>query len=86
MVGSCSISLPGGDQVDGLLPAASNTKYSCLETPGCSDLFIYFREFFEKILNYFTLATILDNLYPKSMLLLKRMQEDLLLYRHSDGC
>ena len=28
---SCSTSLPGGDLVDGLPPAAS-TKYSCLET------------------------------------------------------
>ena len=39
---SCSTSLPGGDQVDGLPPAASNTKYSCLETPGRLDLFVNF--------------------------------------------
>ena len=44
---SCSTSLPGGDLVDGLPPAAS-TKYSCLETPGRTDLSIFFREFFEK--------------------------------------
>ena len=56
----------------------SNTKYSCLEIPGRSELFVYFGEFFEKILNYFTLAFISEILYISSMLLLKRMQEDLL--------
>ena len=45
----CSTSLFGGDLVDGLPPAAS-TKYSCLEIPGRSDLFIDFGVFFEKIL------------------------------------
>ena len=43
---SCSTSLPGGDQVDGLPPAAS-TKYSCLEIPGRTELFIIFHDFFK---------------------------------------
>ena len=47
-VESCSTSLPGGDQVDGL-PLAASTKYSYLETPGCLDLFIIFREFLRKV-------------------------------------
>ena len=85
MVESCSTSLPGGDQVDGSPPAAS-TKYSPLETPGRSELFMILRSFFEKILNFLPLATILEILYILNMLLLKRMQEDLLLYRLFDGC
>ena len=42
------LGLPGGNQVDGLPPASSNTKCSCLESPGRTDLFIIFRRFFEK--------------------------------------
>ena len=80
---SCSTSLPGGDLVDGLPPAA-RTKYSCRETPGRSDLFIYFGEFFEKILNFLPLASIFESLYILRMLMMKRMQEGLLLYRLLD--
>ena len=64
----------------------SNTKYSLKETRGRRELFVNLRRFFEKILNFLPLATILEILYILSMLLLKRMQEDLLLYRLLDGC
>ena len=43
---SCSTSLPGGDQVDGLPPAASNTKYSSVEAGATTELFGNFERFF----------------------------------------
>ena len=61
---SCSTSLPGSDQVDGLPPAAS-TKYSCLKTPGRSDLFIYFCEFFEKIWIFFYISIYFGQFVPQ---------------------
>ena len=42
---SCSTSLPGGDQVDGLPPAAS-TEYSSIETGATTELFGNFGKFF----------------------------------------
>ena len=84
MVESCSTSLPGGDQVDGSPPAASNTKYSCLETPGRSELFVNFGRFFEKSWIFHALVDIFGILPVSSMSMLKRMREGLLLYRLLD--
>ena len=77
-------SLPGGDQVDGLLPAASNTKYSSLETLGCTELFVNLRRFFEKSWIFYALTYIFGIFYVSNTLMLKRMQERLLLYRLLD--
>ena len=66
MVESCSTSLPGGDQVDGLPPAAS------------------FGEFFEKSWIFHVLTYTFGILYVSNTLMLKRMQEGLLLYRLLD--
>ena len=62
----------------------SNTKYSCLETPGRTDLFIIFREFFEKSWIFLAGTYIFDIFTGLSMLMLKRMQESLILYRLLD--
>ena len=80
---SCSTSLPGGDLVDGLPPAAS-TKYSCLETPGRTELFVIFGRFFEKSWIFHAETYIFGILYVSNILMLKRMQEGLLLYRLLD--
>ena len=53
----------------------SNTKHSCLETPGRSDLFMIFGRFFEKSWKFHAGATILEILYVSNMFLLRRMQE-----------
>ena len=83
MVESCSTSLPGSDQVDGLPPAAS-TKYSCLETPDRTELFLIFEVFFEKSWIFHALTYIFGILRYSSILMLKRMREGLLLYRLLD--
>ena len=46
LVKSCSTSLPGGDQVDGLPPAASNTEYSSIEAGATTELIANFGKFF----------------------------------------
>ena len=78
-----SLGLPGGNQVDGLPPAAS-TKYSCPETRGRSELFVNLGRFFEKILIFLPLASIFEILYILNMLLLMCMQEGLLGYEVLD--
>ena len=83
-VESCPTSLPGGDQVDGLPPAASNTKYSCLETPGRTVLFMIFGRFFEKSWIFHAETYIFGILYVLNILMLKRMPKGLLLYRLLD--
>ena len=83
LVESCSTSLPGGDQVDGSPPAAS-TKYSCLETPGRTDLFVNFGRFFEKSWIFDAETYIFGIVYVSNTLMLKCMREGLLLYRFLD--
>ena len=69
---SCSTSLPGGDQVDGL-PSAASTKYSCLETLDRSKLFVNLMMFFEKSWIFYALTYIFGILRFSNMLMLKRM-------------
>ena len=75
--------LPGGNQVDGLPPAAS-TKYSCLETRGRSELFVIFGMFFEKSWKFHAGATIFGILWLLNVLVPRCMQEGLLLYELLD--
>ena len=58
--------------------------FSCLETPGRSELFVNLRRFFEKSCKFHAGTTIFGIFYVSSMFLLRRMQEDLLLYRLLD--
>ena len=62
----------------------SNTKYSCLETPGRTDLFVIFGRFFEKSWIFHAETYIFGILYVSNILMLKRMREGLLLYRLLD--
>ena len=48
MVESCSTSLPGGDQVDGL-PLAASLAYSFTEVGATTDLIVNFRKFLRKV-------------------------------------
>ena len=80
---SCSTSLPGGDLVDGLPPAAS-TKYLCLETPGRTELFVNLRRFFEKSWVFYAETYIFGIFYVSNTFMLKRMRDGLLFYRLLD--
>ena len=83
MLNTCCASPTGGNQVDGL-PPALHTKYSLKDTRVCTDLFVNLRRFFEKSWIFMAETYIFEILPGSSMLMQKRMQEDLLLYRLLD--
>ena len=62
----------------------SNTKYSCLETPGRTELFMILRRFFLKSWVFMAETYFFGILYVSNVSMLKRMREGLLFYRLLD--